>query len=118
LNAAASPAKDQTPWTARAYETALLAADPRRTVEQTAPRGERRAVGHRSALAAPRQVPAALVGSRIERRPVAGRRPTPRRIHGVRLAIAQSNVNVDMFSKKGAFPAETIVHEQTRCLLT
>ena len=59
LNAVPTAAKDETPWTARAYETALLAADARRAVEQTAPLGERRAVGDSAALAAPSQMPAA-----------------------------------------------------------
>jgi hypothetical protein len=58
MNAAAGAAKDETPWTAGAYETALLAADARRPVEQTAPLSQRRAVRDSAALAAPSQMPA------------------------------------------------------------
>jgi len=62
----ASAAKDETPWTARAYETALLAADPRRPVEQTAPLAYRRPVRDSAELAAPRQMPAARTGDAAE----------------------------------------------------
>jgi hypothetical protein len=58
-----------------AYETALLAADARRPVEQTARLGKRRAVCHCAALTAPRQMPTARARDAADQEP-----PRPQRV--------------------------------------
>src|ERR1700757_952284 len=46
----------ETFWTARTYESALLASHPRRRIEQAAPVGKRRAVGDGTTFALPGDV--------------------------------------------------------------
>jgi hypothetical protein len=99
LNAAASAATDETPWTATAYETALLAAGPRWPVEQTAPVGERRAVGDGATFALPGDVLTAGTRDGVDnhvswQQPVTASTASGRSAHPVGMGTADRVANI------------------------